>query len=122
MTYNFFSRTASQLAKARKYFHKKPLGRRWYLMSSSVRDCEFSTITSGTERERGFVRIVVLVLSGTFIKKNQNNAQHFYKKFLLQFLLKIFHHRDILHCLPIFLLNHIKFCENIHVCYRKGNF
>ncbi len=37
MTYNFFSRTASQLAKARKYFHKKPLGRRWYLMSSSVR-------------------------------------------------------------------------------------
>ncbi len=35
-------------------FHKKPLGRRWYLISSPIKGCEFSTITSGTERKRGF--------------------------------------------------------------------
>ncbi len=48
-------RIASNLAEARKYFQKKPLGRRRHLMSTPVRDCEFSTATSGTERERGFV-------------------------------------------------------------------
>ncbi len=39
----------------KEVFQKKPFGRRWYLISSSVRDCEFSTTTSGTERECGFV-------------------------------------------------------------------
>ena len=51
-------RTANKLAKGKELFQKKPLGRRWYLISSPVRGCEFSTATSGTERERGFVGIV----------------------------------------------------------------
>ncbi len=38
-------------------FRKKSLGRRWHLMSSPARGCEFSTATSGTERERDFVGI-----------------------------------------------------------------
>ena len=42
----------------REVFQKKPLGRRWYLMSSPVKGYEFSTATSGTERERGFVGIL----------------------------------------------------------------
>ena len=45
-------------AEGKELFQKKPLGRRWYLMSSSARGCEFSTATSGTERERGFVGIL----------------------------------------------------------------
>ena len=51
-------RTANKLAKGKELFQKKPLGRRWYLISSPVRGCEFSTATSGTERKRGFVGIV----------------------------------------------------------------
>ncbi len=61
-TTNFFSlfRTANKLAKGKALFQKKPLGRRWYLISKPARSgiCEFSTITSGTERKRGFAGIV----------------------------------------------------------------
>ncbi len=40
-------------------FRKKPLGRRWHLMSSSARSgaANLVSVTSGTERERGFVGI-----------------------------------------------------------------
>ena len=46
-----------QTSGGREVFQKKPLGRRWHLMSSPDKGCEFSTATSGTERERGFVGI-----------------------------------------------------------------
>ena len=39
----------------KEVFQKKPFGRRWYLISGAVTRREFSTTTSGTERERGFV-------------------------------------------------------------------
>ncbi len=42
----------------KEVFQKKPFGRRWYLISGAVTRREFSTTTSGTERERGFVGIV----------------------------------------------------------------
>ena len=46
-------------SEGKNLFRKKPLGRRWYLMSKPARSgiCEFSTTTSGTEWERGFVGI-----------------------------------------------------------------
>ncbi len=47
-----------QTSGGREVFQKKPLGRRWHLMSSPDKGCEFSTATSGTERERGFVGIL----------------------------------------------------------------
>ena len=46
------------LAKARKYSIRSPLEDACPLMSNSLRSCEFSTITSGTERERGFAGIL----------------------------------------------------------------
>ena len=49
-----------QTSTGKILFQKKPLGRRRHLMSSSIRGCEFSTVTSGTERKRGFVGIVPL--------------------------------------------------------------
>ncbi len=39
------------------YSKRNPLEDACPLMSSPVRGCEFSTTTSGTERERGFVGI-----------------------------------------------------------------
>ena len=42
----------------KEVFQKKPLGRRWYLISGAVTRREFSTTTSGTERERGLVGIL----------------------------------------------------------------
>ena len=42
----------------KEVFQKKPFGRRWYLISGAVTRREFSTTTSGTERERGFVGIL----------------------------------------------------------------
>ena len=54
-----------QTSGGKTLFHKKPLGRRWHLMSSPDKGCEFSTITSGTERKRGFVGILPC-RSGTF--------------------------------------------------------
>ncbi len=42
------------MSGGKEVFHKKPLGKRWYLISSPIKGCEFSTITSGTERKRGF--------------------------------------------------------------------
>ncbi len=51
-------RRIKKLARGKELFQKKPLGRRWYLMSGAVTRREFSTTTSGTERERGFVGIV----------------------------------------------------------------
>ncbi len=43
-----------KLAEGKNLFQKKPLGRRWYLMSGAVTRREFSTVTSGTERKRSF--------------------------------------------------------------------
>ena len=47
-------------SEGKEVFHKKPLGRRRHLMSKPARSgiCEFSTATSGTERERGFAGIL----------------------------------------------------------------
>ena len=42
----------------KEVFHKKPLGRRRHLMSKPTRVREFSTVTSGTERKRGFAGIL----------------------------------------------------------------
>ncbi len=47
-----------QTSTGKKLFQKKPLGRRWHLMSEPTGFGEFSTTTSGTERKRGFVGIV----------------------------------------------------------------
>ena len=46
-----------KVACGKAIFQKKPLGRRWYLMSSPVKGYEFSPATAGTEREDGFDRI-----------------------------------------------------------------
>ena len=53
-----YSQNSQQSSLGKKLLKKKPLGRRRHLMSSSIRSCEFSTVTSGTERKRGFVSIV----------------------------------------------------------------
>ena len=44
----------------KEVFHKKPLGRRWHLISSSARSgaANLVSITSGTERKRGFAGIL----------------------------------------------------------------
>ena len=54
-------RRVEKLAEGRGLFQKKPLGRRWHLMSSSARSgaANLVSATSGTERERGFVGIVL---------------------------------------------------------------
>ena len=57
---------ANNLAKTRKYSIRSPLEDACPLMSSFVRSCEFSTITSGTERKRGFAGILPC-RSGTFM-------------------------------------------------------
>ncbi len=57
-------RRVEKLAEGRGLFQKKPLGRRWHLMSSSARSgaANLVSATSGTERERGFVGIVLCLL------------------------------------------------------------
>ena len=52
-----YSQNSQQTSPVKEVFQKKPLGRRRHLMSKSARSgiCEFSTATSGTERERGFI-------------------------------------------------------------------
>ncbi len=73
---SFFQKQNSQSASGGKeVFRKKPLGRRWYLISSPVKGCEFSTITSGTERKRGFAEILPCrsVLFNFQISQNMNN-------------------------------------------------
>ena len=52
-----FPRIDDKLDEGENLFQKKPLGRRRHLMSGAVTRREFSTATSGTERERGFVGI-----------------------------------------------------------------
>ena len=75
----FFLRIKSNVTKivtltdGKELFQKKPLGRRWYLISNSTRDCEFSTITSGTERKRGFVGIYPSQ-SGNSVKVYKNSS------------------------------------------------
>ncbi len=44
-----------QPSESKERFQKKPLGRRRHLMSEPSGFNEFSTVTSGTERKRGFV-------------------------------------------------------------------
>jgi len=48
-----------QTSRGKHLFQKKPLGRRWHLMSSSAGSgaANLVSATSGTERERGFVGI-----------------------------------------------------------------
>ncbi len=52
-----YSQNSQQTSPGKEVFQKKPLGRRRHLMSKPARSgiCEFSTATSGTERERGFI-------------------------------------------------------------------
>ena len=54
----FTEQNSQRTSGGKEVFQKKPLGRRRHLMSSSVKSCEFSTVTSGTERKRGFVGIL----------------------------------------------------------------
>ncbi len=64
----------TQTSTATKQFQKKPLGRRWYLMSGAVTRREFSTATSGTERERGFVGMLRSYANHSSIFSNSNKA------------------------------------------------
>ncbi len=58
----------------KEVFRKKPLGRRWHLMSSSARSgaANLVSATSGTERERGFVGILLCPREPLISMKNKH--------------------------------------------------
>ncbi len=79
----FSNLSISQTSSGTRLFQKKPLGRRWHLMSGAVTRREFSTITSGTERKRDFVGIVL------FLSEISVKTTYFFFLFFLYIILTI---------------------------------